>query len=167
MPAPKKTLRTIPIAASSRSREKRRIPWMQSTPRTPVMVAPARSTGRDLASSPSEAAKRKASAMPGRVAWLRASVISERLRSKAKTPMIPAANPSRVVPEMTMVVLWPAWKVRVSMIWAMLGQSSVTSAIDEAPPAGLGWSRVSVDSLISRGSPTRFARRPRRLRRAG
>ena len=47
----------------------------------------------------------KAMAMPGRVAWLRASLRSARFRSRRNVPTRPAAIPSKVVPMMTTRVL--------------------------------------------------------------
>ncbi|RME40799.1 MAG: hypothetical protein D6788_02610 [Planctomycetota bacterium] len=75
IPAPKKTLSTMPMAASSRTRGTYRSPITASTPSTPVVAAP--SSSHPICFSP---VSRNASAMPGSVAWLSASPSIARLR---------------------------------------------------------------------------------------
>lgn len=104
-PTPKKTESTKPIATSSRSFVVLRISSIVAMPATPEIVAPRRRPGRDLPSPPSETITAKAIAMPGRVAWERASPMSERFLRRRKEPTSPAAIPSRVVLRTTRRVL--------------------------------------------------------------
>ena len=105
---PKKTDNTIPIAASSFNRQWWRMRWIHATPMMPVIAAPSMSTGMDRPLYPSEVEIKNAPAIPGSVAWLKASAVSDRFRKSAKEPMTPAAIPSSVVPKMTALVFKPA-----------------------------------------------------------
>ena len=113
---PKNTESTMPIAASSLSREWCKMRWMHATPMMPVTAAPSISKGIDLPEYPSDVATKNAPAIPGRVAWLSASAVSERLRKSANDPITPAAIPSSVVPNITALVLNPLCNVSVSRI---------------------------------------------------
>jgi hypothetical protein len=105
MPAPKKTLKTIPSAVSSLIFGNALIPTIASVPRIPLSAAPVRRTTSDFPSHPIQVANMKASPIPGNVAWLNASPINARRRSKAKLPTNPAANPKSPVPTTTTRVL--------------------------------------------------------------
>ena len=105
MPRPKKTLSTAPMAASIGRRVRLTMNWTARTPTMPETAAPARSSQRLRPLWPRATARRKASAMPGRAAWLKASLISARLRSSANVPTVPAAMPSNVTPASTTAVL--------------------------------------------------------------
>ena len=105
MPAPKKTLSTVPMAASSGNLVWSRIHCTAITPNAPLAAAPISRIGRLRPSSPSAVATRKPRATPGRVAWLMASLTSARRRSSTKTPITPAPAPSKADPNRTTLVL--------------------------------------------------------------
>jgi hypothetical protein len=100
VPAAKNTLSTMPIAASSLMRVKRRSSDTTSTPSRPVTSAPHSMTGK-LRSCQTK----KPRQMPGNPAWARASPSSARRRNTAKQPANPAPAPSTLVPASTTSVL--------------------------------------------------------------
>jgi hypothetical protein len=100
---------------------------MHTTPSTPLAAAPEQQHRQRSPVEPSHPATRNASAIPGSVAWLSASVISERFRSNANTPIMPAATPAASSPRSPMFVLNPARNVSVSSTTPARASSSVTS----------------------------------------
>ena len=104
-PAPKNTLSTIPIAASSLIRVCSRIKSTAAHPITPVMAAPANNIGNDFPSPPSATASMKDKPTPGSVACESVSPIKERLRNNRKPPMSPQAQPNNIVQITTRRVL--------------------------------------------------------------
>ena len=68
-------------------------------------VAPIRSPSNDLPSPPMATITRNAMPMPGKVAWLSASLTRERLRKSKNVPTTPADNPSSMTPTVTRIAL--------------------------------------------------------------
>ena len=79
MPTPKNTESTAPMAASTVRRVLEVSRLTQTRPIQAEIADPASRPGRNLPSPPNAAMAMKARATPGRVAWLMASLTSERL----------------------------------------------------------------------------------------
>ena len=104
-PRPKKLDSTAPMAASSPRRVRRVSQLTQSRPSPAEAAAPSNSPGSARPSPPAMTIRMKASPIPGRVAWLTASLTSARLPSTRNTPVTPAAIPSSPAPSVTSVAL--------------------------------------------------------------
>ena len=105
IPRPKKTLKTMPSAASSFSRVVLRMNRIHPVPIKPDINPPIRSPSRDLPVPPQEVMTMKAIPIPGSVAWLIASPIRDRFLNRINVPIIPAASPRSMVPITTTRVL--------------------------------------------------------------
>ena len=112
MPSAKKVESTVPIAVSSVSRVRRVIHSTAKTPMPALNVAPNKSNHNERPSPKAHVPNKKASAIPGNVAWLMASLTSARFRNRTNTPIAPAPAPKMAEPINTKEVLYPACKLR-------------------------------------------------------
>lgn len=104
-PAPKNTLKTTPIATSSRNCVLCKITDIAPTPAKPETAAPANNHPSSLPPPNQTVPIANAMPTPGNVAWERTSPNNERFLKSKNPPIAPLPNPSRNVESTTSRVL--------------------------------------------------------------